>query len=137
MHDRWIMTGKTGNHPRLVLTVTCIVVAISRTIAGHIGSAYTVDHGGNIIVTANAPLLLAGLEITAGKNAGSPVCLGTDSRIINTVKGAARTVTGIADRGICKNLAVQELATGSKTAKVTGSAAGYLRTKGIRQVGLM
>ena len=56
-----IMTGKAGNLFTTVLTVTCLVVAISRTIAGRLGSAYTVDHGRNIIVTANAPLLLAGL----------------------------------------------------------------------------
>ena len=128
MHNRWIMTVKAGNHPRLVLTVTCLVVTVIYIIAGHIGSAYTVDHGRNIIVTANAPFLLAGRQITASINAGRPVCLGTDrtiSIIINAVIDAARTVAGIADRGVGKNLGVCELVAGIKTTgNVTGSVAG-------------
>ena len=137
------MTGKAGNRLSTVLTVTCLVEAIIRIIAGRLGCAYTVDHGRNIIVTANAPLLLAGHQFTAiinagYRSAGYTVCLGTDSRMINTVKGAERTVTGIAFRGVGKVIAVQEIATGSHaTGNVTGSVAGYLRTKGVKQVGPM
>ena len=85
-----IMAGKAVNLFITVLAVTCLVITVINVIAGHIGSAYTVDHGRNIIVTANAPFLLAGRQIWAGINAGSPVWFGTDIRIINTVIGAER-----------------------------------------------
>jgi hypothetical protein len=132
MRNNWIMTVKAGNRPRLVSAVTCLIIPVIYIIAGHIGSGYTVDHGRSIIVTADAPFLFAGQKCVTGKNAGSPVCLGTDTRMINSVIGAAWTVAGIADIGGGKVIAVQEIATGSHTTgNVTGSIAGQLRAKGV------
>ena len=56
-------------------------------------------------------------------------------QMINAVISAARTVAGIADRGVGKVLPIHELAACSKTAgSVTGRVACYLRTIVGRQV---
>jgi hypothetical protein len=75
-----------------------------------------------LIVTADAPFLLAVFQCTAVINvgyqtAGYPAALGTYIRIINPVIGAARTVAGIADIGVGQGM----IARGIKVLEISGS----------------
>jgi hypothetical protein len=106
------MTGKTCD--RLLVAVSAVpgyVITVIGIIADDIGRADAVDHGRDIIVTATAPFLLAGLQdsYVAGAriinllvDTGVPVVFCTDKGIVNAVIDAARTVTTIADIGLGK-----------------------------------
>jgi hypothetical protein len=111
--------------------VPCFIIAVIHIIANNVGgngtfriiytglSIYNISLTGCrfLIVTADAPFLLAVFQCTAVINAGYPVALGTDIRIINSVIGAARTVAGIADIGVGQGM----IARGIKVLEISGS----------------